>query len=1029
MCYTCFQSFPINISLNSGQSSEPAWKVDALEGDASEFPSIRDKIANMEEVGKTIGQFTVPDNKARVKTTAAPAAGWMEARSKLQGQLDSLIARTTAKISKYGTVHAVEPREREVASQEEQPGPAPEEDHKKVVSPSISNLIKSVANEIQKSFSSKNLAVSESGDCDEDYCDENNNEEYWRNLNEKKLRQPKIDMEAPIDFDYNEPEPEVPIQAAAVSEECQVNETDVQVEESDVPTEGTMSETLKAVLEEDRLKKGEEQEEDKDEFASEVPVDFDSKPRVLDFSAARSKASLMRKTSSERRLPAAVLAKRRAADKQSSLMQHIERELIDASFQVNISNTEEELESMSDEEKVDLIAKQISKMESGYVMKLLKQLETGVLDISVPMLLPFLSLQVRLDLGTNIFKGLEPDNKVKVVKENFIQDMIDDITDIALLQEVIERTQEKINFLTTPKVVNMDNYYSLEDDCFDLPSPGPRCFTPTPVPVLTEVLCHLDKLMKEGNNKAKSEKIETAATEPRKNSKEETSVKPLAKCESAKSLQNKATKADEQSEESAESDEGLPSSESVSSLEEERESEEVEEKEIKRENRESKEPTPVPSPVKVKSPEPEIEETKTEEPKNTKEKQKEADTSPKESKESEIKQKLRNILDNCKTNDQQRPVRNFGRNFEFQGVQLKPVVPNDRRPAKARRMDDMWNKTLASKQKWPCNTEPAVPKPKVPWTMNKNTQPQKKEEDKVDKEVKEFDKCHKNLKTTEAKQNETVKNKQSELKERENAEKNEDENKTQVQSLTENKMSETSVKEEKCKPVESKEISKETSKEKVTDMSRSKIDEVVPSELKTDLSSSESEGTKETSEKQKTEETKPVKESKYRQPKIDEEAPIDFDSAPSAPKLVEKPSVKEATPPAAAPAAEVPSTPIVRRRGDTFTVVLPSARPPPPPPCSRPPPPPLSPPVPAARIVEMEREEQKVVGRVQEEEEEEEVSEGEESEWEWTEESEEEEEEEGATYEVTKEGWENIMSDAKGPTTFNADYSIKVVGK
>merc|ERR1719192_2814897 len=104
----------------------------------------------------------------------------------------------------------------------------------------------------------------------------------------------------------------------------------MQVKESDVPTEGTMSETLRAVLEEDRLKKGEWEEEDKDEFASEVPVDFDSKPRVLDFSAARSKATLMRKTSSERRLPAAVLAKRRAADKQSSLMQHIERELIDA---------------------------------------------------------------------------------------------------------------------------------------------------------------------------------------------------------------------------------------------------------------------------------------------------------------------------------------------------------------------------------------------------------------------------------------------------------------------------------------------------------------------------------------------------------------------------------------------------------------------------------------------------------------------------------------------------------------------------
>ena len=30
---------------------------------------------------------------------------------------------------------------------------------------------------------------------------------------------------------------------------------------------------------------------------------------------------------------------------------------------------------------------------------------------------------------------------------------------------------------------------------------------------------------------------------------------------------------------------------------------------------------------------------------------------------------------------------------------------------------------------------------------------------------------------------------------------------------------------------------------------------------------------------------------------------------------------------------------------------------------------------------------------------------------------------------VNKEGWENIMSSAKGPTTFNADYSVRVAGK
>merc|ERR1712107_710922 len=122
----------------------------------------------------------------------------------------------------------------------------------------------------------------------------------------------------------------------------------------------------------------------------------------------------------------------------------------------------------------------------------------------------------------------------------------------------------------------------------------------------------------------------------------------------------------------------------------------------------------------------------------------------------------------------------------------------------------------------------------------------------------------------------------------------------------------------------------------------------------------------------------------------------------------------------------IPSTPVVRRRGDTFTVILPAqSRPPPPPPASRPPPPPLSPPVPATRVMQLEQENNVVVGKVEEKIVKDDDEEESESEWEWTEESE-DEEEEGATYEINKEGWENIMSDAKGPTTFKAEYSIKV---
>ena len=660
--------------------------MDALEGDVQEFPSIRDKISNMEQVGKTIGQFTVSDVKSRVKTDSTPAAGWMEARSKLQTQLDSLIAKTSAKISKYGTVHAVEPREvvRERTPEEEKVEVDMEE-KKKMISPAISNLIKSVASEIQKSFSSKNLASSENGD-DEEKCDENNNDEYWRNQNEIKHKQPKIDMEAPIDFDYNEPEPEADVEEETIMEELEevsTIETEEPAEkapELPVPigvakkqkkreSEIKMSETLLACLEEDRKKESKaakEEEEEEDEFTQEGPVSFDKMPGVLESSAARSKATLMRKTSTERRLPASVLAKKKIAAQQNSVMKQIQKELIDASFQVNMSNTAEDLESMSDEDKVDLIAKQISKMESGYIMKLLKQLETGILDISVPMLMPFLSLQVRLDLGTNIFRGLEPENKAKMVKENIIQDMLSDITDIALLQEVIDRTQEKINFLSAPTVYKMDNYYSLEDDSFDLSSPGPRCFTPPPavdVPVLTSVLSHLDKLMKEGSKKANEVKEEQKKTERQEEDKEVTPVEDKT--------QIKSEKVDEKSDES---DEGLPSSDCDSSSEDDKdaEKESVVEKEKTPEKISVKEKTPVEVTVKEKTPEKISVKEKSPEPVQKKEED------PPKSNEGIIKQKLRNILDNCKTNDQQRPVREFGRNFEFQGVPQRPVVPNDR---------------------------------------------------------------------------------------------------------------------------------------------------------------------------------------------------------------------------------------------------------------------------------------------------------------------------------------------------------------
>merc|ERR1719427_1356068 len=117
----------------------------------------------------------------------------------------------------------------------------------------------------------------------------------------------------------------------------------------------------------------------------------------------------------------------------------------------------------------------------------------------------------------------------------------------------------------------------------------------------------------------------------------------------------------------------------------------------------------------------------------------------KEGNEKNIKQSILKIIENAKSIDQKRAVRNYGRTFEFQNIQLKPTVPNDRRPAKAKRMDNMWTQTLAKKQGVQINHLPTTPKPKVPWTMKKNAQPEKKVEDK---DVDEFEKCRDTLKNS-----------------------------------------------------------------------------------------------------------------------------------------------------------------------------------------------------------------------------------------------------------------------------------------
>jgi len=429
-----------------------------------------------------------------------------------------------------------------------------------------------------------------------------------------------------------------------------------------------------------------------------------------------------------------------------------------------------------------------------------------------------------------------------------------------------------------------------------------------------------------------------------------------------------------------------------------------------------------------------------------------------------IKQRILNIIENAKSIDQKRAVRNYGRTFEFQNMQLKPVVPNDKRPAKAKRMDNMWNQTLAKKQGVQINHLPTTPKPKVPWTMKKNPQPEKKV---VDKDVDEFEKCRDTLKNGTGKPSPTVgkdiktiekmtsavnkaKIKQTIAEETNESTKIEDIKETP--SVIENvECKETSVITKQR--IEIRDTSEEINTEKIeidkiqvtpkmehdvikeailnaenlikekvslkTDTTKPSTDKEHPSES----SPSFARGSKNARRDQSPEE-KSISDTV---PTVQEDSPKeiivpkDIETVNPIESIVDMPKKED---------KEVPSTPIVRRRGDTFTVVLPPPKcKPPPPPMFRPPPPPMSPPVPESKVKDLEKENKLIieVKNKKPESDSESEEEEEESEWEWTEE--EEESESDSECEVNKEGWENIMSSSKGPTTFKAEYSVKLGSK
>merc|ERR1719228_235446 len=454
----------------------PPWKADAIEGEEQSFPSIADKIKQMEEdAKKPLAMYEVPDVKAKMRT-GAPAAKWMEARGKLQNQLDTLITKTSEKMAKYGSIHARVKDDFVKDSSIESDGAGSMSSRsgtpKEVVDKQVKTLIKTVANEIQKSFSKKSIhALDDEEEKEESESEESEDEtEEERQIREeaqrkreaeRKKRQKHIDVEAPIlDFELKEPTPEP------------------------------------------------EPESEEEEDNTEAPSDFNTPAAAINLSAARSKIDMGR---AKKRAAERAKGPKHADASTSTDSAFTEIELIVAEklhrrekfsdkviqTQWEISNAEYEFSRLSDNEKAEMLTKQISKMKSKHVTKLLKSIDSGVLDISLPMLVPFLSLQARMSLGTDLhknrFKQEDAAGKNKMVKDTFVDTMLKDITDIALLQEIIERSQEKLQILAAEDEKRFADkmrkqMVNIENDSFELGSSPPmRAASPimakSPTPV------------------------------------------------------------------------------------------------------------------------------------------------------------------------------------------------------------------------------------------------------------------------------------------------------------------------------------------------------------------------------------------------------------------------------------------------------------------------------------------------------------------------------------------------------------------
>merc|ERR1719291_1031456 len=358
---------------------------------------------------------------------------------------------------------------------------------------------------------------------------------------------------------------------------------------------------------------------------------------------------------------------------------------------------------------------------------------------------------------------------------------------------------------------------------------------------------------------------------------------------------------------------------------------------------------------------------------------------------------------------------------------LKPVLPNDRRPTKAKRLDCMWMNVTAAKQRYNDPPAPSLeelksrqkktapsleelknkPKSNVPWTRKGNAQPVKKEILAEEREVKEFESCRKtlkdNVKIESAEKN--TRNMQPVKKNETTApvvkESNEE---AEIESGKSSEKVKIVENEEKTQPsaVEVVEIEKESS-EKVSDTDTTEKASCNAESAKTEAEETEVK-VKESESKVKVSEQVETSALPWRsvspsnncasESSSEVEWEMSDDEEAGVPSKATSP-VKERSPekPLSKPepviaTKEIPSlllmSPMVRRRGETASesnsncVSVSASIRLPPPPSFRPPPPPVSPPVPATKV--------KDIGLVKKDE----SSEEEESEWEYETESEEE---------------------------------------